>query len=312
MNDQINENTYIEDQDMDEELVQEDNIEESGEEIQEESQEEAQEEYNPKFVFVTGAFGGLGRAVVSELLKAGYNVFGADLNIDDSIDHESVLPIKMDVTNKASVEYAFSVVAEYTEVLHAVINLAGILYMDSIVEGSEQKLRRIIETNFFGTYHVNQESLPFLAVDTSRIINVSSELAIFSPIPFNGFYSLSKTMVDHYTDILRRELNFLGIRVVKVRAGSFGTDLHSKALSEFDTLVNQTDIYKEQLIKLKKMMMNELSNAKNPAIFGKKILEIVNAKKPKITYELNISKKLKTLNRFSEKFQDKMYLKKVR
>ena len=54
------------------------------------------------------------------------------------------------------------------------------------------------------------------------------------------------------------------------------------------------------------MMMNELSNAKNPAIFGKKILEIVNAKKPKITYELNISKKLKTLNRFSEKFQDRI------
>lgn len=262
-----------------------------------------------KYILVTGAYGGLGKAVVNRLIDNGYKVFAVDINIKESNLNQKMIPIKVDVTNDKDILNAFEFISKFTESLYAIINLAGIFYLDSIVEGDEEKLRRIIETNFFGAYKMNRAFLPLLKRGESRIINVTSELVSYSPQPFMGYYTISKGMLDIYCDVLRRELNYQGIKVIKIHSGSFKTKLLSTASEEYNRLINKTKTYQKQLSKLKFMMDKELEKNNNPDKFGIKILKIVNKKKPKLCYNINRSFSLRFLSILPEKLQDWIYLK---
>ena len=285
-----------------EENVSLDEVEESQE--QEETLES--EEVDIKFVLITGAYGGLGRVAMEECLKLGYAVFALDNNIDEDYLNDSVMPIQCDVSNERSIYQAYNTISEYTENLKAIINCAGVFYFDTMVEGSEEKLRKIIDINFYGTYRINQIFLPFLEKG-GKIINVTSEVAEYSPQPFMGCYTISKKMVDCYSDVLRRELNYVGIKVVKIQAGSFRTGLFDKVNTEYERMYNNTEVYKKQLKKLKYMMDRELHKQHNPIHFGKVIKKILKRKHPKICYRVCRSRSLKSLNRLPEKWQDRIY-----
>lgn len=58
-----------------------------------------------KYVLLTGAYGGMGRAVLSALKKAGYFVFAADKTVGEA--EENILPIQTDITNSDSVKGGF-------------------------------------------------------------------------------------------------------------------------------------------------------------------------------------------------------------
>ena len=274
--------------------------------VEESNQEEVVEEANINFVLITGAYGGLGRVAMEECLKQNLAVFALDVEIDEDYIDDNVMPIQCDVSNERSIYQAYNTISEYTDKLKAIINCAGVFYFDTMVEGSEEKLRKIIDINFYGTYRINQIFLPFLEKG-GKIINVTSEVANYSPQPFMGCYSISKKMVDCYSDVLRRELNYVGIKVIKIQAGSFRTGLFDKVNTEFEKMYNNTTVYKKQLKKLKYMMDRELHKQHNPLIFGKVIKKILKKKRPKICYKVCRSKSLKSLNRLPEKWQDRIY-----
>ncbi len=265
-----------------------------------------------RYVLVTGAYGGLGRAVVEALIEKGYAVFASDISIDETLQDERLMPIHLDVTNDRSIFKAYQLISEYTDSLYAIINLAGIFYLDSIVEGEEDKLRRIIDVNFFGAYKMNKAFMPFFEVGKSRIINAVSEISCYSPQPFMGYYAISKKMLDTYNDVLRRELNYIGIKVVKINAGSFNTGLLTKANDEYEKLVENTEVYKEQLTKLKFMMDRELNKSHDPKQFAKVVMKVLNKKNPKICYNVNRSFSLKFISALPEKWQDRIYKKYIK
>ncbi len=61
-----------------------------------------------RYVLVTGAYGGLGRAVVEALLEKGYAVFASDISIDETLQDERLMPIHLDVTNDRSIFKAYT------------------------------------------------------------------------------------------------------------------------------------------------------------------------------------------------------------
>ena len=280
--------------------------EEQTKQIEGENKEEV--EASPKFVMIVGAYGGLGRASMDAALKLGYLVFALDKRIDLEFNNEYVMPIECDVTDINSLNNAYNVINDYTDRLEAIINCAGVFYFDSMVEGDELRLRNSFDINFFGTYRINKLFIPFLAKG-AKIINVTSEVAGYSPQPFMGCYSISKKMLDCYNDVLRRELNYVGIMVVKVESGSFKTSLLSNAYKEFDRMYEETEVYKKQLLKLKYMMERELDKNNSPKKFQKVIEKILKAKRPKIRYRINRSKSLRFLNFLPEEMQDRIYKK---
>lgn len=255
-----------------------------------------------EYILITGASGGLASSVIS-LVKDKYHIIATDLVINNNADYFS---FPCDITKDDDINKLYNFVLSKTSKLYAIINLAGIFKMDSVTEGDIDKLKKVMEVNFYGTYRINQKFIPILDKG-SKIINCTSELASFSAIPFNGFYTLSKVTLSNYSDTLRRELNYLGIKVVKVEAGSFKTNLLNKPSGDYDALVNNTKYYKKELGKLKKMMDGELNKTHDPIIFAKVIKKILNKKNPKICYHVKRSVKLRIMNMLPNKVQDNIY-----
>lgn len=189
-----------------------------------------------KFVLITGAAGGIGHATASRLLRRGWQIFAADLQPDNqrfSSFGQQYVPIQMDVTSLASVEEAFHQISSHTSVLNAIIHMAGILRVGSLVEIPEDHLARSLEINLMGAFRVNKQFLPLLLSGKGRIILLSSETGTQTAAPFNGPYAISKHALEAYGDALRRELSLLGIRVVKIQPGPVKTQMTGSGEQKF-------------------------------------------------------------------------------
>ena len=258
-----------------------------------------------KFVLLTGAFGGMGKAVQKMLSNAGYKVFACDLVVEEGGD-ENIIPIKLDVTSDEDIAKAKEKICKHTEKLFAIVNLAGIFKMNTLLEVDESLFRKTVEVNFWGTFKINRAFFDMLQKG-SKIINMSSEVAKYSVPPFNSVYTIPKILVDSYSDGLRRELKYLGVQVVKIRSGSFKTNLLGDAEGAYNQLIDNTKYYKKELTTFKKFVMGELKKQNNPDKIAKLILKILNKKKAKRVYHIKNSFKLKLLGGMPEGLQDVIY-----
>ncbi len=166
-----------------------------------------------EYILITGAGGGIGKAVVRRLLQQGYEVFGCDIRKTD-MKHKKYHGVVMDVTSVESIQEALKTVTKITDRLYAVINTAGIMYTGSLVEENPDRLDKIVDGNLLGMFRVNQIFFPLIEKGHGRILNFSSEYGKYFTSPFSAYYMLTKHAVESYSDGLRRELAFLGIPVI--------------------------------------------------------------------------------------------------
>ena len=258
-----------------------------------------------KCVLLTGANGGIGKEILISLLENNYEVISLDIN-DSNIKDMNTTFIKCDVSKKEDINNAFNLIKEKTDSLYAIINTIGIFKMESIIEGNEEHFKKMFDVNFFGVYLLNKIMFPLLNKG-SRIINLTSEVARYSIQPFEAYYNLSKMTLDKYTDVLRRECNYLGIKVIKVQSGSMNTTLLKTASNEFDEMVNNSTHFEKPLKKLKYMMDRELRKTNNPKIISKLMIKILKKKHPRIRYRKKNSFALWFIGHLPEKWQDNIY-----
>src|ERR1700722_10994466 len=134
----------------------------------------------PKVWFVTGASKGFGREWTEAALERGDKVAATarDLHtLEPLVDTygEALLPIQLDVTDRAADFEAVKEAADYLGRLDVVVNNAGYGHFGAIEELSEDDVRSQLETNFFGALWVTQAALPILRAQRSgHIIQVSS------------------------------------------------------------------------------------------------------------------------------------------
>lgn len=258
-----------------------------------------------KCVLLTGANGGIGKEILISLLENQYEVISLDIN-DSNIKDMNTTFIKCDVSKKEDINNAFNLIKEKTDSLYAIINTIGIFKMESIIEGNEEHFKKMFDVNFFGIYLLNKIMFPLLNKG-SRIINLTSEVARYSIQPFEAYYNLSKMTLDKYIDVLRRECNYLGIKVIKVQSGSMNTTLLKTASNEFDEMVNNSTHFEKPLRKLKYMMDRELRKTNNPKIISKLMIKILKKKHPRIRYRKKNSFALWFIGHLPEKWQDNIY-----
>ena len=263
-----------------------------------------------KVVLLTGANGGIGKQILLQLISQGYKVISLDIN-DNNINDLDTIFVKCDIAKEDDINKAFDFVKSKINELYAIINTVGIFMMQSVIEGSATDFEKIFNVNFFGVYKLNKIMFPLLKKG-SRIINLTSELARYSPQPFQGYYNLTKIVLDNYTDVLRRECNYLGIKVIKVQSGSMATPLLKTADSEFNNMVDKSEYFKQPLTKLKYMMDRELKKSNDPIVIAKLIIKILKKKNPRICYRKKNSLALSFMSHLPEKWQDKIYQKVIK
>lgn len=253
-----------------------------------------------KAILVVGACGGMGRATCQTLLAAGYTVFGLDRA--ETCPTAGVHYIKTDVTDEESVRAAFAAVSEQTDTLYAVVYMAGIYQMDSLLEIEEDRMRRIFDVNFFGVYRINRIFLPILEKG-GRFLITSSEVAPLDPLPFNGLYSITKSTVEKYAYSLRMEANILGLHVSVLRPGAVKTGLLGDSMAQLDAFCEYTALYRDTSKRFRKIVNSVESKSVPPEKVGKVALRALSAKRPRYVYNLNRNILLRLLSALPDRMQ---------
>jgi NAD(P)-dependent dehydrogenase (short-subunit alcohol dehydrogenase family) len=200
-----------------------------------------------KVWFITGTSRGFGREWATAALERGDRVVATARKLDALKDlaekyPTTMLPLELDVTNKAAVTAAVDQGYEHFGHLDVVINNAGYGLFGMIEEVSEALARAQMETNFFGALWVTQAALPHLRAQKSgHIIQVSS-IGGITAFPSIGLYNASKWALEGFSQALALEVRAFGIRVTLLEPGPFETDwsgssaAHAEPLPAYDTL----------------------------------------------------------------------------
>jgi len=237
-----------------------------------------------KQILITGANGGMGKAVTALFADRGYTVYALDR--EPSTPRDNVVPICADVTDAESVAAAFEAVKERASDLFAIIHLAGIYALDSLVEMSEAEFERVFRVNLGGAFLVNKTFFPLLK-SGSRVIAVTSELAVRDPLPFTGIYGIAKTALDKYAYSLRMELQLHGISVSVLRAGAVDTGMLGDSTRRLDRFCRETEAYTCNAEKFKRIVERVEARRISPEKLARKIFRISEAKRPRFAYSIN-------------------------
>lgn len=245
-----------------------------------------------KYAFFTGAAGGLAGACVEELSKrGGWTIFAADINADGlnalvERTSDKVIPIVINICSQESCFEAAETIKKYTDHLDVVVNAAGIHTMASLIEENPAKtIERMIDINVMGMIRVNKAMFELVDKCKGRIINFSSECGWENPQPFNTPYAITKYAVEAYTIGLRRELNFIGIPVIKIQPGSFKTGMHGQATAGYDKILATTTHYKDVLSVLKPIMSVAMDHPHDKKYLVQTVMDAIYAKTPRTNYK---------------------------
>ncbi|MER7500332.1 SDR family NAD(P)-dependent oxidoreductase [Nonomuraea pusilla] len=181
-----------------------------------------------KVWFVTGSSRGLGRDFVEAALSRGDKVAATARNaahLEDLVTAygDEVLPLALDVTDKAAVFEGVKRAKEHFGRLDVIVNNAGYAQIGAIEELTEQQLRDQLETNVFGAVWVIQAALPYLREQgAGHVIQLSSAAGLMA-MPLGGAYQMSKWALEALNETLAQEVADFGIKVTVVEPGGFAT-----------------------------------------------------------------------------------------
>ena len=251
-------------------------------------------------ILVTGAYGGMGRAVVRALREGGARVFALDLTVGEA--EEGVVPIAVDVTSEESVAAAVEAVRAHTDSLFAILHFAGIYMLDSLVEMESCEFRRILDVNFYGAYLVNRAFSPFLS-EGGRILITTSELAPLDPLPFTGVYAVTKAALDKYAYALAMELQLRGITVSVLRAGAVNTGMLGASTDALDRFCERTQLYSCNAARFRRIVNRVEARCVPPEAIAAKTVKILKKRRPRFVYTINRNPLLLLLNLLPKRLQ---------
>ena len=251
-------------------------------------------------VLVTGAWGGMGRAMVKALAAEGVRVFALDIEVGEP--QAGVIPIKADITSQESVKAALDTVKDYTDSLSAIVHFAGIYMLDSLVEMEPSSFRRIFDVNLYGVYLINREFLPLLGKD-SRILITTSELADLDPLPFTGIYAVTKGALDKYAYSLAMELQLIGVRVSVLRAGAVNTGMLGASTKALERFCDKTEHYAFGADRFKRVVDRVEARHIPPERLAGLAMKILARRNPAFAYSINRNPLLRIMGILPKRMQ---------
>jgi NAD(P)-dependent dehydrogenase (short-subunit alcohol dehydrogenase family) len=171
---------------------------------------------------VTGANRGLGRHFAQQLLDRGAVKVYAAARHPEAVDLPGAEPIRLDITDPASVAAVAKAAADVT----LLINNAGVSTRENLVAGQEAGIRQEMETNYFGPLNMVRAFAPILAAGGGgAILNILSVLSWRSPGGMGNAYAASKAAAWSLTNGVRLELAAQGTQVTGLHVAGIDTDM---------------------------------------------------------------------------------------
>ncbi len=198
-----------------------------------------------KVALVTGGSRGLGKDMVKQLAKKGFDIiFTYNNSVSEAatvVDEVAAMgqkakAIQLDVANSKNFDaFVESVKAALTadfqtENLYALVNNAGVGAHISIADTSEEVFDAMVNIHLKAPYFITQKLLPIIN-EGGSIVNISSGLTRFSYSNYAP-YAIMKAAIESLTRYQAQELGSRKIRVNTVAPGAIATDFGGGAVRD--------------------------------------------------------------------------------
>jgi dehydrogenase/reductase SDR family protein 7B len=251
-----------------------------------------------KVVVITGATSGIGRALAYECAARGARLVISGRNNEKLMEISEdllrsgvrVLPVKADISVEAyCMELINKTVAEYGTI-DVLINNAGISMRALFEDVDLSVLRRLMDTNFWGTVYCSKFALPYLLKSKGSLVGISS-IAGYKGLPGRTGYSSSKFAVQGLLEVIRIENRKKGLHVLVAAPGFTASNIRNVALAKDGSQQGETPLDESKLMPAETVAM--------------KIADAI--EKRKRTLILTTQGKMTVLlNKFVPSFMDKM------
>lgn len=234
----------------------------------------------PKIILITGASGGLGKAIALRLAKAGHTVYGTSRQPQLNGGHSGFTLLSMDVVNEASVGAAVLEVIKRSGRIDVVINNAGLGIQGPVEDLTPELAMQLMDTNVIGAHRVCRAALPQMRSQGSGcIINITSVAGNFG-LPYRSFYSASKAALERYSEALSTEVARFGIKVLTVQPGEFNTNIAGARLRPEAI----TEAHRAGYEKAMTILGGSMHYSRDPDELAKVVERIISSKHPRTTY----------------------------
>lgn len=181
----------------------------------------------PRRVLVTGAGGGLGRAIATQMARDGDDVVGTvrDESRARSLSEEATsqgLSLRYEPLELTSAESRDSLVQAMGGPVDVLVNNAGFGIYGALEEVSDDRAAQQIAVNLTAPLALTRALLPGLRETRGCVVWIGSLGGRFA-LPFQAHYSATKAAIAATSDALRMELRPLGVRVTCIEPGDFTT-----------------------------------------------------------------------------------------
>ena len=179
-----------------------------------------------RVVLITGASGGLGKALVGEFAEQGWRVIaGSSQSLGSK--PKQVWPVALDVTNRKQAESVVQQVIERWKRIDALINNAGAIADSPIWEMEDDDFEKVLSVNLKGAFVCSQAVLrPMLRQRDGHIVNVSS-FSGRAGARGQANYAAAKAGLFGLAQSLAQEVGSRNIRVNAVLPGVLPTGMTS-------------------------------------------------------------------------------------
>ncbi len=219
-----------------------------------------------KIIFVTGASSGIGKALSVKFANSGWKVLASARRLDllKKLDKESnslnsIIPIKMDITNKKTVSSQVNKTIKKYGIPDIVLLNAGTNNPNSKNIFSIEETEQIFKINFFGTLNCLHALLPFLKKKINSQVIFMSSVAGYRGLPYAAAYCSSKSAITTFAESIYNQCKNLGIAIRVINPGFVKTPLTDKNKFKMPMIIpveKAVDIMYKKIIFSKKFEIN--------------------------------------------------------
>jgi len=161
-------------------------------------------------MLVTGNSTGIGKEISKFYLGRGLNVIGCSRGKSD-LDSKNYFHFTLDIASEEAVTEMFKQINHQFGKLDVLINNAGAASMNYLLFSTLKEVKRVVETNLYGTFLSSREAVKLMKKNKfGRIINISS---IHTDLDIQGcsIYSSSKAAIEKFSSQIANEINQYGV-----------------------------------------------------------------------------------------------------
>jgi len=235
-----------------------------------------------KIVLITGASSGIGKSTAAFLASKNYIVYGTGRTPKTTADTPYTL-LPLDVTKIDSIEKVIQHIIAKEGRIDVLVNNAGMGITGPIEDTPTDEMRKVFETNFFGSIDMMKAVLPQMRKQQSgTIINVTS-IAGYMGLPYRGIYSATKGALDLVSEAIRMEVKEFGIQIATIAPGDVATNI---AAGRYHTPVFENSAYKEKYQVNLDLMDSHVDSGMNPIKMAEQIYDVIILKQPNVHYKV--------------------------